>query len=98
MRIVWRRGTHMAYINTKHLHYQKLPRSFFQEASTLAGEGYSFSEFRNGFDLVSHRTGESIPMTLTEITRDREGEIVGWNYIPAEHEERRITSVIILND
>ncbi len=88
----------MAYISTKYMHYQKLPRSFFQEASTLEGNGVPFSAWKDGFTLVSQWTGETIEFLLQEVTRDREGEIVAWNYVPAEMDEPRVKSVIILND
>ena len=48
------------------------------------------------FDLVSHKTGAVIKMRQDEVIRDRDGDIVSWNYVPVS--DKRITSVIILND
>lgn len=80
-------------ISTKHLHFQTIGRSFFQEASSVP-------ELRERvyrrFTLVSHWTGQEIEMEC-KAPRIIDGEIVDWTFRPV-NKDAPIRNVVILND
>ena len=93
----------MNTINTKHLHYQKLPRSFFAEISDLPGNRIPMENLLNhgvagvGFWLESERTGDKILMQAVRSKFDATGEeIVAYIFEPVN--DSRIKEVILLND
>ena len=93
----------MNTINTKHLHYQKLPRSFFAEISDLPGNRIPMFNLLSegvqgvGFWLESERTGDKILMQAVRSKFDATGEeIVAYIFEPVN--DSRIKEVILLND
>jgi hypothetical protein len=93
----------MNTINTKHLHYQKLPRSFFAEISDLPGNRIPMFNLLSegvqgvGFWLESQNTGDKILMKAVRSEFDKTGEeIVAYIFEPVC--DNRITEVILLND
>lgn len=93
----------MDTINTKHLHYQKLPRSFFGEISDLPEQKIPMFPlvacgFQGvGFWLESQNTGDKILMRAVRSEFDKAGEeIVAYIFEPVN--DNRITEVILLND
>lgn len=82
---------------------------FAQEASTLR-----FNSLRHlaqiyddagdvGVALISHKTGVVIRYALLDEIRDREGEILSWEFAPIDEDKRkhrgcRGTRVTIFND
>ena len=98
----------MGTINTKFLHYQKLPRSFFAEISDLPGNRIPLEPIYDhtngvpngvGFELVSQNTGDVIPMQAVRTKFDATGEeIVAYIFEPVDKAETRIKQVVLLND
>ena len=90
-----------AYVSTKNLHYQKVPRSFFGLISDLPDARIPLRQVYNdacdeGFDLVSHKTGNTITVRLEETVR-RDGDILCWRFVPID-KKAPITGVVICND
>ena len=95
----------MGTINTKHLHYQTLPRSFFGEISDLPGAKIPMESLLSegvqgvGFWLESQNTGDKILMQAVRSGFDTTGEeIIAYIFAPADPSEKRIKEVILLND
>lgn len=93
----------MGTLNTKHLHYQKLPRSFFGEISDLPEAkipmtNLLFEGVRGvGFWLESEWTGDKILMKAVRSEFDEAGEeIVAYIFEPVN--DNRITQVVLVND
>jgi len=91
----------MSAISTKHLHYQKIGRSFFGEISELPDKHIPLKRVfpdscDEGFTLVSHVTGNGIDVYLNETKRDADGDVIAWEFVPVN--DSRITKVVILND
>lgn len=93
----------MGILNTKFLHYQKLPRSFFGEISDLPDnkipmENLLFEGVRGvGFWLESENTGDKILMQAVRSEFDATGEeIVAYIFEPVS--DKRISQVVLIND
>jgi hypothetical protein len=93
----------MGTLNTKYLHYQKLPRSFFGEISDLPNAQIPMESLLSegvqgvGFWLESQNTGDKILMQAVRSEFDKAGEeIVAYIFEPVNDD--RIKEVILLND
>lgn len=82
-------------LSTKHLHYQKIGRSFFAEISDLPILVRA-SVVADRIALVSHKTGDEIELELSATKRDSDNDTIAWEYTPVN--DSRITKVVILND
>lgn len=90
-----------AYISTRHLHYQKIGKSFFAEISELPKQRIPYMRVYNdacdiGFWLVSDKTGAEIMMVMTE-EKVVNGDVVAWTFTPVD-KNAPINNVVIVND
>lgn len=83
-------------LSTRHLHYQKIGRSFFAEISDLPILARA-SIVADRITLVSHKPpGNEIELELVATKRDSDNDVIAWEYTPVNDD--RITKVVILND
>lgn len=75
-------------ISTNQFWYDKETRNFSQEASTLRNYNFLSRLYNDacdtGFVLVSHKTGREVPFYLEYTSKDIEGDIHCWKFLPAE--------------
>ena len=92
----------MAHLSTRNFHWQKLPRSFFAEISELPNKTIPLKRiFQDacdvGFTLVSEWTGQEMDFYMNEEKRDRNNDVIAWEFLPVI-KGGPVTKVVILND
>lgn len=90
-------------VSTSRFTYDPASRKFVAEASDL-GRGEPFGRVYDdacdvGLTLVSATTGRSIVFAVARENRDREGEVVSWDLVPAFYQSHgRGLTVRVFND
>lgn len=92
---------HSSKVSTRDFSWNKFTKTFSTEISDL-GPDFNFGKIYDdacdqGLTLVSHVTNKEIVFGISEI-KDKEGDILCWNLIPAEKKYRNLYKMTIFND
>lgn len=92
-----------SYANSADFTWNKETRTFVAEASDLdhAGPSRVYDDACDeGFFMVSEVTGNKVLMILSEVEKDREGDIMGWRFQAYDKfgQKRLDFGALIIND
>jgi hypothetical protein len=87
------------FVDTDRFSWLPGERLFVAEASDLPALTRVWDDACDeGLTLVSHRTGQNVPVVIASEERDREGDVRYWDLVPIDPNKRDLFKVRIFND